>query len=182
MNRDAGNNRAAFCPSCERFIGPADVCPYCDADSAKAPILRILRRVSLVLAVGGLGLFYLAAVAREVPTTRISSITPMMNFARVQVSGTAQEDAYVRERTGAVDSVTFVLDDGSGELRVVAYKNVARSLKEGKLVPRRGDIAEVTGVLDATADAKPKLRIISAAGVHIKKDGKDAAERGADAK
>jgi hypothetical protein len=106
----------------------------------------------------------------------------MMNFARVQVSGTAQEDAYVRERTGAVDSVTFVLDDGSGELRVVAYKNVARSLKEGKLVPRRGDIADVTGVLDATADAKPKLRIISAAGVHIKKDGKDAAERGADAK
>jgi hypothetical protein len=181
MNRDAEDNRAAFCPSCERFIGPADVCPYCDADSARAPILRVLRWVSLVLAVGGLGLFYLAAVAREVPTTRISSITPMMNFARVQVSGTVQADAYVRERTGVVDSVSFVLDDGSGELRVVAYKNIAKSLQVGRLVPRKGDVAEVTGILDATADAKPKLRVISATGVHIGKPGKDAAERGTDA-
>jgi hypothetical protein len=182
MNRDAGGNRTAFCPSCERFIGPADVCPYCDADSARPPILRFLRRTALVLAIAGLGLFYLAAVAKEVPVTRISSITPMMNFARVQVAGAVREDAYVRERTGVVDSVSFVLDDGSGELRVVAYNNVARNLRDDRLVPRKGDVVEVNGTLDATADAKPKLRIISAAGVHIRQAGKDAPERGADIK
>jgi hypothetical protein len=178
MNRDAEDNRAAFCPSCERFIGPADVCPYCDADSARPPILRVLRWMAFVLAVGGLIFLYAAARAKEVSVVTISHITPMMNFAQVQIAGTVQKDAYVGRTNGAVDYVSFIVNDGSGELRVVAYDSVAKDLERKSLIPRKGDIVEVHGSLTATADNKPKLRIISSEKVGIRDRGIENGDQG----
>jgi DNA/RNA endonuclease YhcR with UshA esterase domain len=172
MNAGASQNQGAFCPSCERFIGPADVCPYCDADSARPPIMRTLRCVSLVLAFVGLGFLYLAATTKELPTQKISEITPMMNFARSQVAGSVQKDPYVGEKKGLVDYISFPINDGSGELRVVAYGAVAKSLKDRKLLPVKGDFVEVTGDLDVTADGNPKLRLDATEKLRIRKDAR----------
>jgi hypothetical protein len=180
MNRDAEDNRAAFCPSCERFIGPADVCPYCDADSARPPILRVLRWMAFVLAVGGLVFLYAAAKAREVSVVEISHITPMMNFAQVQIAGTVQKDAYVGRTNGVVDYVSFIINDGSGELRVVAYNNIARNLEKKSLIPRKGDVVEANGSISATADNKPKLRIISAEKLRIRERKTESADQSGD--
>ena len=170
MNADAIQNRGAFCPSCERFIGPADVCPYCDADSAKPPIVRLLRLVALVLALAGLAFLYLAATSKELPMVRISEITPMMNFAQAQVAGSVQKSPYVGEKKGTVDYISFPINDGSGELRVVAYGAVAKSLKDKGLLPVKGNSVEVAGSLDVTADDQPRLRLGSMERLKIVKD------------
>jgi hypothetical protein len=169
---DATQNRGAFCPSCERFIGPVDVCPYCDADSAKPPVMRILRWLALVLAPVGLGFLYLAATSKELPAVKISEITPMMNFAQVQVVGTVQNNVYIGEKNGTVDYISFPINDGSGELRVVANGAVAKSLKDKGLLPIKGDSVDVTGGLDVTADGKFKLRLGSTEKLKIVKDGR----------
>lgn len=50
-NELAGNGH---CPCCRRFTGSNRICPYCDADCPELSARQILKRVSLVLAFGGL--------------------------------------------------------------------------------------------------------------------------------
>jgi len=75
--------------------------------------VRVLQIASLVLAVAGLILLYLYSVNRDIPTVRVSEITPTMNFAYVKVSGNVTSDAYIFKSGGVV----FNLHDGSGEIR-----------------------------------------------------------------
>jgi len=150
-------NRGAFCPSCERFIGPADTCPYCDADSAKRPVLRVLRYSALLLGMTGLAFLYLAVTHKELPVIRVGNITPMMNFAYVRVKGTVEKDAYIAKEKGEVQCLSFSLDDGSGQLRVAAYGNVARCLVEKDMVPKGGTLVYVAGSLNVSANGRVKL-------------------------
>lgn len=146
-----------ICPSCERFIGPADICPYCNTDSAKKPVLRILRYAALLLGVVGLAFLYLMVTHRDLPVIKVGEITPMMNFAYVRVAGTVERDAYVVRKKGKVDYLSFSVDDGSGQLRVVAYRDVARALAEKGLVPERGTSVDVAGSLNVSAHGRIKL-------------------------
>ena len=150
-------NPGAFCPSCERFIGPADVCPYCECDSARKPVFRFMIYGSALLAVVGLFFLYLMAVHSDVPLVRISEITPMMNFGLVRISGVVEKDAFVRKKKGVVESLSFLVDDGSGQLRVVAYGQVAGNLFNEHLVPHGKMSVEVTGSLNFSADGNSKL-------------------------
>lgn len=69
--------RPEMCPSCERFIGPVDACPYCGADSVRSPAMRFLRRGTLALGMAGLFFLYLHARGRQPPGVRIGDITPL---------------------------------------------------------------------------------------------------------
>jgi hypothetical protein len=164
---DKGDSRGpaaleGLCPGCERFIGPADVCPYCGADAFKRPGLRFLRRAALLLALLGLAFLYLAAGRRELPLVRIADITPLMNYASVRVAGAAVGKPYVSRRNGAADYAAFTLDDGSGRLRVTADGATARALVERRLLPDSGSRAAVSGRLSVSADGGAKLRLQSA--------------------
>jgi len=150
-------NPDAFCPSCERFIGPVDVCPYCDCDSARKPVFRFMMYGSVLLAVVGMFFLYLMAVHSEVPVVRISEITPMMNFGLVRISGVVEKDAFIRKKKDGVESVSFLVNDGSGQLRVVAYGKVACNLVNEHLVPQEKVSVEVTGSLNVSADGYSKL-------------------------
>ena len=44
---------AAECPSCGRFVGPYERCPYCGADVGQRMAVRVFKYGSLVLAVVG---------------------------------------------------------------------------------------------------------------------------------
>ena len=165
MNEDIINGNSsggAFCPSCERFIGPADVCPFCDCDSARKPVYRFLMRGSVLLAVAGLFFLYLMAAHSEVPAIRISEITPMMNFGLVRISGLVEKEAFVGRRKGKVESVSFHVADGSGQVRVVAYGAVAQALVERNLAPERKAPVDITGSLNFSADGNSKLILRSA--------------------
>ena len=155
--KDKVNNPDAFCPSCERFIGPVDVCPYCDCDSARNPVFRSLRYGSVLLAVTGLFFLYLMAAHSEVPVIKISEITPMMNFALVRINGVVEKDAYISKKRGRIESVSFPVGDGSGQMRVVAYAPVAEMLVKRNLVPARKSLIEATGNLNVSANGNTKL-------------------------
>ncbi|MFO7870548.1 MAG: hypothetical protein R6V03_03850 [Kiritimatiellia bacterium] len=150
-----GRQRGEICPGCERFIGPADKCPYCGADSAKPGFLRLLRRLSLAAAAAGVLFLYLMAVNRELPLIKVSDITPTMNFAYVRVRGKVIRKPYVgRDEPGSSPSyVSFSLNDGTGVLRAVAYRQAASKLHEAGLIPAEGERVEVSGSLSVSAEA-----------------------------
>ncbi len=167
------DNPDAFCPSCERFIGPADVCPYCECDSARKPVFRFMMYGSVLLAVAGLFFLYLMAVHSDVPRVKIAEITPMMNFGLVRIEGVVGKDAFVKKKKRIVESVSFPVDDGSGELRVVAYGQVAKMLVESKLVPEGMTRVEVSGTLNVSADGNSRLVLRRAEELKMEKDKKD---------
>ena len=155
----AENRSTECCPSCERYIGPADVCPYCDCDSARPFALKILRRISGLLAITGIICLYIAArFGTNTPEVEAGSLTPMMNFACVRVSGRVVRNAYLGEDNDIVSCLSFFLDDGTGEVRVAAYGQVACDLAAGR-VPAAGDILSAEGPLTVTAEGKPRLRL-----------------------
>jgi len=155
-------NKEAFCPSCERFIGPVDECPYCYADSARNPLLRSIRYGALVLAVAGLFFLHLMSSHSDVPLVKVSEITPMMNFALVRISGVVVKEAYVGNKKGRVDTASFTVDDGSGQIRVAAYSTLARELVEGKHLPGARAKVDVVGSLNVSAGGNLRLILRSA--------------------
>jgi ribosomal protein L32 len=163
------------CPSCGRFIGPADACPYCGTDSARNPLLRLLRRVAVVLALAGLAALYATASCRERPAVPVGRITPMMNFAYAAVRGAVEREAYVSREGREVDYVSFVLDDGTGRIRVAAYDEAARELAGSGRLPRRGDLLEARGSLAVPAGAMPRLRLAAAGELRLLQSGGAAA-------
>jgi len=157
-----GMIRPDFCPVCERFIGPADVCPYCGEDSARPPVWRWMKRGAWLLALIGLAWLYAAARGRNLEAVQIGRITPMMNFAYVRVTGTVVTRPYVARGDGGVEYLSFVLNDGTGRLRVAAYGDVARELAGEDRLPKRDDEVEVAGSLRITAGDRIRLRVQAA--------------------
>ena len=151
--------RGDFCPVCERFIGPADTCPYCQEESAKSPVLKALRLASLILGVGGLLLLFYTSTHKEIPVVPIDTIKPTMNFAYIRIRGRVVRKPFVSHKKGLADYVSFLVDDGTGQLRVAAYREVAKRLEEDKRIPWSGDFVDVAGGLSVLAGGRPKLRI-----------------------
>jgi hypothetical protein len=149
---------SGLCPSCNRYIGPAGCCPYCTATATASPMLKAIRVTAVLLATAGLLLLYVASRHSDPPLVGISEITPVMNFAHVRVSGTVTKRAYVSKDRGYVG---FTIDDGSGRLRVVAYRNVAKTLFADKTLPAGGDEVDVRGSLSVSANSEPKLYLKS---------------------
>ena len=110
--------------------------------------------IAVLLATVGLGLLFAAARHREPPVIQISEITPVMNFAHVRIVGAVPKRAYIGKDG---DYVSFTVEDDSGQIRVAAYRDVARKLITSKHLPKAGDQVEVRGSLSVAADAVPKL-------------------------
>ncbi len=154
--------RGDLCPACTRFIGPAGECPYCGQDAAPSRALRGLRLAALVLAVAGLAALVLMAQRRELPLVAIGSITPTMNHAYVRVVGNVVRAPYTVKRHGRLEYCSFLLDDGTGTLRVQTYRDAARQLAAADALPRRGARVAVTGALHVIAAEEPRLRLHAA--------------------
>jgi len=160
--------RGDFCPVCERFIGPAAVCPYCDEESARSGMLKVMRRAALILGLAGLALLYVAASHSTIPVMPIENITPMMNFAHVRVVGEVARRPFISRKRGEVDYLSFLVTDRGNELRVTANRDVARTLVERKAVPEKGAWVDVAGTLNISGGGRKKLRLYTADMLTIK--------------
>ena len=167
LSSQINENSSAFCPSCERFIGAADVCPYCGTDSARNPILRKLRYAAFLLGIVGLFFLYMMATHKGIPVIEINEITPMMNFAHVRVIGIVERSAYIAKKAGRVNYLSFSVNDGSGALRIAAYRNVSQKLVEKNLVPPKGVKVDVSGSLSVSAEGKIKLILQTTNQLHV---------------
>jgi hypothetical protein len=117
----------------------------------------LLRAIAVLLAVVGVGLLLVMSAHRELPVVRIADITPMMNFAYVRICGTVERDSYVVKDDGEVGYVSFLVSDNTGRARVKAYEAVAKAIAEQGLIPEKGWLVDVAGVVDVSADGGSKL-------------------------
>ena len=137
------------CPSCGRYVGPHDACPYCGAAlSGRTPIRR-LKVAALILALGGLLLLWLLATQTDVPTVEIGQANAMMNLAYVRVQGLVTRPPSYDPET---DYFSFWLTDDSGELFVAAYRDETQALIHHGRMPALGDRVSVEGTLRVRED------------------------------
>ena len=146
-----------YCGSCARFIGPAGECPYCGSPAPARLSLRALRWGAWLLGVVGLLSLGVASVRREIPLVSVAGITPAMNFGYVRVRGTVTAVSSVAAARGRPDRVQFTVEDGSGRIRVSAFKQVASRLRESEGIPAKGARVEVAGSLHVSASSDPQL-------------------------
>ena len=134
----------AQCPSCGRFVGVWPKCPHCGARVTKRVGLRWVRYGTVVVAIFGLVLLWVAARTVVRPVLQVRDINRTMNWAYVKVQGTVVRWPSYDDQSGYL---SFWLDDGSGELMVVAYRNQSQALINGDGPPLIGDRVTVEGTL-----------------------------------
>jgi hypothetical protein len=143
---------ATGCAECGRHVDPGRRCPYCG--SYRPLPHRLLRYASLLLAGIGLAALYLAARGREAPTVRIGDITPLMGFANIAVTGCVTRTPFIG---AAGDYVMFRVDDGTGELQVLAHGAVAAALIAAHRIPAAGRAVRVSGEIGLSARRGTRL-------------------------
>lgn len=144
MNEQKFSERG-ICPSCGRYVGNEERCPYCGAKIPGRVSIRILKIAAVFGSIVGLVFLYIAAKLSQPRLIKISEITETMNFARVRVRGVVAGYPVFDERT---QRFSFWVDDGTGRLMVVAFRKTALAFKDR--LPSIGDIADVTGSLKVT--------------------------------
>lgn len=154
-------SRPGYCPSCERFIGPLDVCPYCDCASERQAGLRLLRILAVALSLGGLALLAASVRHRETPRLAVAAIQPSMNFARVRFQGKIASTPRSGQTRSGEAWYGFTLQDGTNRLRISAYGETATAL-----IARPASAGWATGVsvraegwLSVRAGQMPSLQI-----------------------
>ena len=135
--RPVGPEEEVICPSCKRYVGTFERCPYCGARVPKRPSFRMLKWGGLTVAILGVLLLYAdlhvsRLVVQDTPTIGISQIKPTMNFAQVYIEGKA---TFVKYDKDSRFLGMFVTDENENSIFVRAYD--AETLKLIKMEERR---------------------------------------------
>jgi DNA/RNA endonuclease YhcR with UshA esterase domain len=133
-----------LCPSCGKFVGAYERCPYCGTELKKRMSIVFFKRAAIVVALGGLFLLWLTATKLKPQLIKINEITPMYSNAVVEVRGTVLSTKMTRK-----DDITFIVADGTGELRCQAFRGREKMRQTGNL-PHAGDMARVIGQINMT--------------------------------
>ncbi|ASJ01795.1 hypothetical protein A3L09_00225 [Thermococcus profundus] len=99
-----------------------------------------LKYLSLLLSVIGVAVLLVVAQGAQAPLMDVKEVTGnyMMNYAVVRLSGTVASVPYVSESGGKL-SLTFTIDDGTGQMDVRVYSPLADEMIERGMVPFPGD-------------------------------------------
>ncbi len=130
------------CPSCGRFTGPYQACPYCGAHLQGRTSLRLLKIAAAVLAVVGLAGLWFASTRVQPPLVQIGQLGGMMNMAYLRVEGLVTRGP---DYDPQGEGLSFTVNDDTGELRVAAYRADARDLIAMGRIPSVGDHVSVAG-------------------------------------
>lgn len=133
-----------LCPSCGKFVGAYERCPYCGTALQKRMSIIFFKRAALVLAIGGLALLWFTATKIKIPVVRIADINARMNNAVVEVKGKV-----TRVSVMGRDGIGFSVDDGSDEVRAQAFRGLGKMRELGN-VPQVGDQVSVVGSIQVT--------------------------------
>jgi DNA/RNA endonuclease YhcR with UshA esterase domain len=137
------------CPSCGRYVGPYEACPYCGAHLTRRIPIRVVKIAAILLATVGLAALWFAATRAQVPLIQIGQAGATMNMAYVRLEGhCTRAPSYDPES----DYLSFWIEDDTGEIRVSAYRAETRQIIEQGRVPALGDLVEVAGTLRVRED------------------------------
>lgn len=115
--------------------------------------MRLLKLLTLLLAIAGTAALVLASQATARPLTLIASISPSMNFAYVRIEGMVVDYPSLAPEQ---DYLTFRVRDASGEMRISAYRSTVRALLDAGRLPMPGDHVTLEGTL-RVRDNEPSL-------------------------
>ena len=135
-----------LCPSCGKFVGAYEKCPYCGATLKKRMALAIFKRGCLVMSVVGLIALWYAAVKLEPKLITIGEIGPTYNKGIFRVEGVVDK---VKINPDAFFKVQFWVDDGTGKLKV--QTGDLEKLERMDKVPNVGDEVEAMGEVSLSA-------------------------------
>ncbi len=139
----------SHCPNCGRYVGPYETCPYCGARLTGRTSIRGVKIVAVALATVGLAILWFAATHAEVPRVMIGQAGATMNMAYVRVEGHCTcAPTYDPES----ETLSFWIEDDTGEIRVSAYRAETRQIIEQDHIPALGDLVEVAGTLRVRED------------------------------
>ena len=141
------------CPSCGRYVGPYDACPYCAARLTGRLHIRTIKAVAIALAMVGLPVLWILAARSPVRLVSIGQLGATMNYAYVRIAGTCIDTPTYDAQSGYLG---FWIDDGSGELYVSAYREEAEQIVAKGRAPALGDLVEVAGTI-RVRDGVPSL-------------------------
>jgi len=137
------------CPSCGRYAGPYEACPYCGAHLTRRTPIRVVKIAAILLATVGLAALWFAATRAEVPLIQIGQAGATMNMAYVRLEGhCTRAPSYDPES----DYLSFWIEDDTGEIRVSAYRAETQQIIAEGRVPALGDLVEVAGTLRVRED------------------------------
>lgn len=140
----------SMCPSCGRFVGPLEKCPFCGAQIQKRLPLKFLQLACLVLAILGIVILVYAVSGAPTPTTKIGSIDATMNYGYVRLDGTITGGP-IYDASAA--TLKFYIADDTGELQATTFRDVTRALIAEHKIPSAGDRISVQGTLRIRDDA-----------------------------
>lgn len=152
------------CPSCGRFVGAKNKCPYCGARVTKRMSLVAIRWAAVLLATVGMGCLWMMARYKTLPVVKIGDLQPTMNFAQIKIEGAADSDA----RTFRNGGMGFHISDGTGSLMVFISQKQAAELKRLGRIPRAGDKVVMCGTV-SLSDKDASIRLQSAEGLVLER-------------
>lgn len=139
----------SHCSQCGRFIGPYEACPYCGARAGPRISVRALKAAAVTVASVGLVVLWLAATASEIPRIHLDQAGATTNMAYARVEGWVVRGPGYDAQSGYL---SFTLTDGTGEIRVAAYREESATLRVLGRIPALGDWVSVAGTLRVRED------------------------------
>jgi DNA/RNA endonuclease YhcR with UshA esterase domain len=121
--------------------------------------MRIVKGLALLVALASTAALVFAGVAQPRRVTRIDLLDAGMNFAFVRVAGVVVS---VAPPTSDDAFLSFLVQDAVGRVRVTAYRQTRRALRDSGRAPQAGDRVVIDGTL-RIRDDEPMLLLNSAA-------------------
>lgn len=157
-HEDRVEDREVVCPSCTRFVGTYETCPYCGAAVFKRLSVRFFRWGSLVVAFVGLICLWLAARGIDAPLVKVQDLTATMSMGQVRVEGKIVGRPSLHPEW---KSLYVQIDDQTGTAMISAYDPVSREIMD-TLTPAQGDVVSVQGMVRVQQGSPPKLQVQAA--------------------
>ncbi len=134
----------ASCPSCGRFTGPLNSCPYCGARRQGRLSMQGIKIAALIIATLGLALLWNAARNTPIPTLSIAAAQSAQNMAYIRLEGQVSRPIQYDPQN---NSLVFWISDDENEARIAAYEKTAAALIAAGKIPAPGDLIRVAGTL-----------------------------------
>ena len=152
QSRDRPDRQATdpgHCPSCGRFVGPYERCPFCGARQSGRLAVRTLKWMAVTLALVGLISLGWAARSTEIPLISAAEAGSTTNFATVRIRGRVVPGTTYDPES---EYLGFWIEDETGTIRVNAYRDVTRDLLRIGTLPWPGDAITIAGTLRVRED------------------------------